>query len=146
IPQHLRELCPSLPREIKRSLRTDSLTDALAMVSDKIPLIRLLRSTDNADTLLAICQRLSDFSKQVSQWVKSKLKSYGQQLESPPAWPERKRKVIPLDRAWQDFREWKKWTDKQAKANQRMFDNLRLFLGNKDVRDITKRHLKIALE
>mgnify|MGYP003642238773 CR=1 FL=1 len=36
IPQHLRELCPSLPREIKRSLRTDSLTDALAMVSDKI--------------------------------------------------------------------------------------------------------------
>ena len=48
IPQHLRELCPSLPREIKRSLRTDSLTDALAMVSDKIPLIRLLRSTDNA--------------------------------------------------------------------------------------------------
>lgn len=146
IPQHLRELCPSLPREIKRSLRTDSLTDALAMVSDKIPLIRLLRSTDNADTLLAICQRLSDFSKQVSQWVKSKLNVYVQQLESPTAWPVRKRKVISLDRAWQDFSEWKKWTDKQAKANWRMFDNLRLFLGNRDVRDITKRQLKTALE
>jgi integrase len=116
------------------------------MVSDKIPLIRLLRSTDNAVTLWAICQRLSDFSKQVSQWVKSKLNGYAQQLESPPAWPERKRKVISLDRAWQDFSEWKKWTDKQAKANQRMFDNLRLFLGNRDVRDITKRHLKTALE
>lgn len=146
IPQHLRELCPSLPREIKRSLRTDSLTDALAMVSDKIPLIRLLRCADNADTLLAICQRLSDFTKQVSQWVKSKLNSYVHQLESPPAWSERKRKGIRLDRAWQDFSEWKKWTDKQAKANQRMFDNLRLFLGNSDVRNITKRQLKTALE
>lgn len=149
IPPHLRMLSPEIPREIKRSLRTDSLTDALAMVADKLPLLRLLRACSEPDALLKICQKLSDFSKEVAGWVRSKLQGYSttsQHLQNPPAWPVKKRRVIRLDRAWQDFSQWRSWTDKQAKANQRMFDNLRLFLGNKDVRDITKRHLKTTLE
>lgn len=149
IPPHLRALSPTIPREIKRSLHTDSLTDALSMVAGKLPLIRLLRCCGTADALLKICQKLSDFSNEITAWVRSRLKSYkltNHHPDNPPAWPVRKRKVIRLDRAWKDFSQWRSWTDKQTKANQRMFDNLRLFLGDKDVRDITKRHLKAALD
>jgi integrase len=149
IPPHLRKLCPSLPLEIKRSLRTDSLTDALAMVGDKLPLIRLLRSCTSADLILKLYQKLSDFSNEIAGWVGSKLsvaeparEHSFTALESTKSKP----KCIKLDKAWSDFSEWKSWSDKQAKANQRMYDNLRLFLGDVHVDEITKRHLKDALK
>ncbi len=76
IPEYLHAICPELLRELKRSLRTDSLTDALAMLSDKLPLIRLLRNYKDAETIKSIYKRLSDFSKQIASWVNLKLSSY----------------------------------------------------------------------
>jgi integrase len=144
IPPHLRELCPSLPLEIKRSLRTDSLTDALAMVGDKLPLIRLLHSCTSVDLILNLYQKLSDFSNEIVRWVESKLS-----MNEPAKTPIPtiiKPKCMKLDKAWSDFSEWKSWSDKQAKANQRIYDNLKLFLGNAHIDEITKRHLKDALK
>lgn len=145
IPPHLRKLCPSLPREIKRSLRTDSLTDALAMVGDKLPLIRLLRSCTTVDLVLSLYQKLSDFHNEVTGWIKSKL-SVIDSISTPSAPTKSKSKGLNLDKAWGDFSEWKSWSDKQAKANQRMYDNLRLFLGDVRVDAITKRMLKDTLQ
>lgn len=148
IPQHLRQLSPELPREIKRSLRTDSLTDAIAMVSDKLPLIRLLKSCSSEKPLIEIFQKLADFSRDIAAWVKTKLSIYntsGVGDNRSKYTPRRRSNGLTLDKAWMDFYNWKSWTEKQAKANQRMYDNLRLFLGNTSVGAITKRDLKTAL-
>ncbi len=148
IPPHLRALCPSLPLEIKRSLRTDSLSEALAMVGDKLPLIRLLRSLTSVDLVLSLYQKLADFSNDIAVWIKSKLsvnESSGGHSAAQSVPITEITEGIRLDKAWNDFCKWKKWTDKQAKANQRMFDNLQLFLGNVPVGTITKRELKSAL-
>lgn len=148
IPPHLRELCPDLPREIKRSLRTDSLTDAIAMVSVKLPLIRLLKSCRSEKLIRDIYRKLASFSKEIAGWVSEKLKTY--ELSGRGASPRSVKPENPksptLDKAWSDFCQWKSsWSDKQAKANQRIYDNLRLFLGNVAVGGITKRELKTAL-
>tara|TARA_R110002050_G_scaffold57423_2_gene128841 strand:+ start:60 stop:1355 length:1296 start_codon:yes stop_codon:yes gene_type:complete len=145
IPPHLRELCPSLPREIKRSLRTDSLTDALAMVGDKLPLIRLLRSCSSSDLMLKLYNKLSDFSTEIFGWFKSKLNANLEPIIPPTALIKRT-KGLKLDKAWSDFSEWRSWTDKQGKANQRMYDNLRVFLGDITVEEVTKAKLKAALQ
>lgn len=148
IPPYLRQQFPDLPTEIKRSLRTDSLTDAIAMVSDKLPLIRLLKSCSSGESLLEICRKLSDFSREVAGWVKAKLNAYntsGVIGHSSTKTSIRLPKSPKLDKAWSDFCEWKSWSEKQSKANQRMYDNIRLFLGNASVGSITKRDLKTAL-
>jgi len=55
--------------------------------------------------------------------------------------------VVPtLSEAWLSFRNWKSWTDKHGKANQRMFDNLIFFIGDIPVNEVTKAHLRTALE
>lgn len=145
IPPRIRALCPSLPREIKRSLRTDSLSDAIAMVGDKFRLIKLLMNCNTAQQALSICHKLSNFGREVAAWVDSKFASNTsvptQPLKSRPA----KRGGMKLDRAWSDFVAWKRWTDKQAKDYDRMYQNLRLFLGNVSITSITKRSLREAL-
>lgn len=148
IPPYLRQQFPDLPTEIKRSLRTDSLTDAIAMVSDKLPLIRLLKSRSDGESLLEICRKLSDFSREVAGWVNAKLNSHntsGVIFNSSTTASTRLSRSPKLDKAWNDFCEWKSWTEKQSKANQRMYENIRLFLGNVSIESITKRDLKIAL-
>jgi integrase len=54
--------------------------------------------------------------------------------------------IVPsLSEAWANFAEWKQWTDKQAKANQRVFDNLLFFLGDIPVDKVTKPSIRKAL-
>lgn len=148
IPPRVRQLCPSLPREIKRSLRTDSLTDALAMVGDKLPLIRLLKACDSRDMAEDLWRRLSDFGRAIGGWVRSKLAA----LSSIDTQPRGERnspapsKGPLLEKAWEDFRLWKSWTDKRAKLNQKMYGNLRHFLGNVPVSSVSKQDIKKALQ
>ncbi|WP_420890923.1 tyrosine-type recombinase/integrase [Marinobacter suaedae] len=149
IPPRIRQLCPSLPREVKRSLRTDSLTDAWSMVSDKLPLIRLLRLCNSAEVARDLCQRLSDFACQIGEWVRAKVAALRPMPVEPRASVDNL-KTSPnapmLDEAWEQFCLWKSWTEKRTKLNQRMYANLRYFLGNVSVASIRKQDIKGALE
>lgn len=55
LPFSHRLICPSLPVEIKRSLRTDSFTEAVYLVNQKLPLIKTLQRYKDE----ALMQRLS---------------------------------------------------------------------------------------
>ncbi|MBR9867873.1 MAG: hypothetical protein GYB20_14775 [Oceanospirillales bacterium] len=69
LPLHLRKLGPTLPAEVKRSLSTDSFTEAVSMVGAKFPLIKLLRRCQDASVIQSLLGRLVDFSAQLKDWV-----------------------------------------------------------------------------
>ena len=133
LPQYIRELCPQLPTEIKRSLRTDSHTTALALVSAKLPLIRILRDCVGRESVEGVLRDISDFKSPF-------------QIETNKPYIANETKSVPLlSGAWSDFSNWKSWTEKQLKANQRMFNNLIHLLGDVPVDKVTKSDIKIAL-
>lgn len=143
----IRSKCPSLPREIKRSLRTDSFTDAVAMVSEKIPLLNIMKECACEVLLVDIYQKLADFTKEISGWVNRKLQMYmSGSVDANGKSTTQRKSSLKLDTAWDQFVQWKSWTDKQAKANQRIYDNLKFFLGNVPVDRVSKKDLKSALE
>ncbi len=43
LPSHVRQLCPSLPREVKWSLATDNFATALYFINEKLSLIGLVK-------------------------------------------------------------------------------------------------------
>ncbi len=148
-PLHLRELCPWLPAEVKRSLRTDSFSDAVALVETRLPIIKLLKQSRDIALVEPLYHRLVDFSSQVGQWTKAQFKVLSSALaQGEHASPvmEKQPSVPRLQTVWQDFVKWKKWTRRRADQNQRTFDNLKFFLGNVPVNRITKADLKKALE
>jgi len=133
LPPYIRELCPQLPTEIKRSLRTDSHTTALALVSAKLPSIRILRDCVGRESVEGVLRDISDFKSPF-------------QIETNKPYIANETKSVPLlSGAWSDFSNWKSWTEKQLKANQRMFDNLIHLLGDVPVDKVTKSDIKIAL-
>uniref|UniRef100_UPI003567BE47 DUF6538 domain-containing protein n=1 Tax=Pontibacterium sp. TaxID=2036026 RepID=UPI003567BE47 len=69
LPLHLRKLYPSLLAEVKSSLNADSYSEAVNMVAQKIPIIKLLRRCTNVSAVEA----LFDFSEQVKAWVDERL-------------------------------------------------------------------------
>ena len=149
LPSHLRNLCPSLPREAKRSLHTDSFSEAVYLVSQKLPLIKFLKRCADDDQAKALWERLVDFSEVVNTTVDEKLKK----LTGLPIGPDEtsvesdgySHKGPLLSEAWEGFVSWKSWNDKRAKDNQRVFDNLIYFLGDVPVGDVSKADLKSAL-
>lgn len=149
IPTHIRKLCPALPAEIKRSLRTDSLSDAVYLVSHKIPLIKTLRRCHDVSVIERLCRQLVDFTEQVKGWVNKQLSRLRVEDTAPqvvtPIATKPKPKTPKLSKVWQDFATWKSWTDKKTKDNQRLFDNLIYFLGDVPVEQVTKADLKSAL-
>ena len=133
LPSQIRELCPQLPTEIKRSLRTDSHTTALALVSAKLPSIKILRACVGRESIEKLLRDISDFKSPY-------------QSETNQSYIANEIKAVPvLSEAWSGFRNWKSWTDKQSKANQRMFNNLIHLLGNVPVDKVTKADIKTAL-
>lgn len=141
-PHHLRALCPWLPAEVKRSLRTDSYTDALAMVNAKLPIIKLLRVCVDQSKVKELCALLCDFSSQFSDWVCRKFDAaYPSAVEVEKGTAD----TPKLSEVWDDFVNWKCWTQRRASENQRVFDNLLYFLGDVPVGTITKSDLKKAL-
>ncbi|MGB0466358.1 MAG: hypothetical protein ACPGF7_02350 [Pontibacterium sp.] len=74
LPSHLRRLCPLLPGEAKRSLHTDSISEAVYLVSHKLPLIKLLRRCRNDGQAKALWEGLIDFSEVLDVSMDEKLK------------------------------------------------------------------------
>lgn len=149
LPSHLRNLCPLLPREVKRSLHTDSFSEAIYRVSQKLPIIKLLKRCADSNEAKALCERLVDFSEVLELHVGKKIKRLtGLPVESDLASTEcnaASQKVPLLSEAWGGFVSWKSWSSKRAKDNQRVFDNLIYFLGDVPVGDVSKADLKAAL-
>lgn len=149
LPSHLRNLCPLLPKEAKRSLHTDSFSEAVYLVSQKLPLIKLLKKCTDDDQIRALWERLMDFSEVVNLCVDEKLKRLtGLPVESDVPSIEYKgdfKNGPLLSEAWGGFVSWKSWNDKRDKDNQRVFDNLFYFLGDVPVGDVSKADLKSAL-
>lgn len=141
-PLHLRVLCPWLPTEVKRSLHTDSLTDAVAMVNAKLPVIKLLRMCNDRSKVGDLCALLCDFSAQFSEWVGKKFDAIYPSVE---VIEKNKPETPKLSQVWSDFVSWKQWTYRRTTENQRVFDNLMYFLGDVPVCSITKADLKKAL-
>jgi len=127
IPTEVRRLCLDLPIEVKRSLRTDSYTDALALIAQKLHLIKVIQKTTNPKVILKLLMKLLDFSKEFSAWAKDQLTrlsprpSVNTKFQSIPKAPPKP--VTPLlSESWSKFVNWKKWTPKRAADNQRLFD------------------------
>lgn len=151
-PLHLRKLCPWLPAEVKRSLRTSSFSEAVALVEAKLSLIKLLKLSNDASQVESLYARLIDFSSQINEWVNKQYEALSGLLRTSDAASKAssKGKTLPsaprLETVWQDFVKWRKWNKRRADQNQRVFDNLRFFLGNVPVNRIEKSHIKKALE
>ena len=105
LPIPLRRKFPSLPAEVKRSLRTDSYSDALALISKKLTLIRLIQRSTDLKSVKSLIDRLVDFSQEFQVWVSERLKQLQQKAPAasvqtvavPPAAspkPEAKEGVI----------------------------------------------------
>ncbi|MFW5425782.1 MAG: DUF6538 domain-containing protein, partial [Methylophagaceae bacterium] len=133
VPACIQDLCIGHSTEIKRSLRTDSYSTALAVVCKKLPLIKLIRSCRHTETIEQLYHELSDFSEKPTA------------IKSPNVSIKSKQTVLTLSEAWLGFVKWKKWTEKQGKANQRVFNNLIFFLGDLPVNEITKPQIRSAL-
>ncbi len=67
IPSQARMLCPSLPVEVKRSLRTDSHSEAVALISPKLELIKLLQHCTDPVLLKSLMECLLDFSAEFKE-------------------------------------------------------------------------------
>ncbi len=152
LPLPIRRLFPALPAEVKRSLRTDSYSDALALVSKKIPLIRLIQRCDDGQVIKDLLEHLCDFTQEVRLWVSDRLNTLQAQAVEKPSEPSPKaRSKVPpaktpkLSKVWQDYVKWKSWPTKRAEDNQRIFDSLLFFIGDRPVERITKQCIRAAL-
>jgi len=136
MPEHVKGICSRLPTEIKRSLRTDSYSTALALVSTKLPFIKLIRDCKHKPSIEKLFNDIADFSLNP---IVAAEPIYTIEAKEEPA-------VVPtLSEAWLSFRSWKSWTDKQGKANQRMLDNLLFFIGDISVDQVNKSQIRTAL-
>ena len=129
IPTEVRRLCLDLPIEVKRSLRTDSYTDALALIAQKLHLIKVIQKTTNPKVILKLLKQLLDFSKEFSAWAKDQFAGISLRpsvnTKSQPIPKAPPKPVTPLlSQSWTKFVNWKNWTTKRAADNQRLFDNL----------------------
>jgi len=91
--------------------------------------------------------QLLDFMEVMTDWVRDKvgrLKPFYSEPEvsTVTVQPDTE---LSLSQAWVDFVEWKGWTEKYRKDNQRLFDNLVHFVGDVGVSSVTKTDLKTAL-
>lgn len=135
LPEQVRRQCPHLSIEIKRSLRTDSYSVAQVLVCDKLPLIKLLRDCRHAPTIEKLFHEISEFSH----------KRVETSLTPEPTKHKHTVSVPKLSEVWSRFTKWKSWTDKQGRANQRIFDNLLFFIGDQPVDQVTKTQMRAAL-
>lgn len=149
-PKHLRSLCPWLPVEVKRSLRTSSFSEAVSLVEAKKSLLNVLSRCSDSSLVEELCARLLDFSDGIKQWVKAQYQALTGGYTRPQVVSVVKPKKTPrgpkLSRVWSEFVAWKNWSDRRARNNQVLFDNLKHFLGDIAVTRITKSDIRSALE
>lgn len=144
IPKRFRHLYPH--REIKRSLRTDSYSVALAKIAYQFPLIQqinqLLEPSAHVTKLL---NNLNDFtSGQLSlNSTTSPIANYRADKDKPELLIGNGGYL--LNDAWVDFVQWKSWTEKIEKGAMRYFEFMQICFGNVAVDSITKQDIKSLL-
>jgi len=148
LPRHVRQLRPSAPREIKRSLGTDSFATAIYFISEKLPLVRLIKHCRDVLQLKSLLDELADFSGVFKRFVDRSIRgltrrdsSSTQVAEAAPV-----AQTLKLSRAWADFSNSRDWSDKQRKNNQLLFNNLLFYFGDCSVGEITKQTLNKTLD
>lgn len=92
-----------------------------------------------------------DFSSEFKEWIKEKLSGLHMHRKKASGGVVSVSKAVSkgastpkLSEAWKRFVRWKSWNTKVTANNQRAFDNLMFFIGDKPVGDITKRMLRNA--
>jgi integrase len=151
IPPRVRKLNPQLPREAKRSLRTDSKRQAVAWVARQIEIIHALQNTEDSEDAWALYQLLTNVPRSsfpLGELITSKFVPERQIIQSvleEVALSDIEESGLLLSVAWCQFVESKSWTKKAAETNERMFENLLFFLGDVPVQVITKKDIKAAL-
>lgn len=136
-PNHVLGAFSDIPKELRRTLRTDSYTEAVCLVSRAIPIIQQIKQCRDTERLHRLCIQLitTDFN--------SGLGFHPENVNPNPV----TKPVSPiLSEVWSQFVQWKHWNPRIVADNQRMFDNLLFFIGDRPVGEIGKRHLKTALE
>lgn len=152
-PQHVIKLYPSFPKEIKRSLRTDSYSQAASLVSQKLHIVRLITLCVEVALLGELYVKLKDFSALFVAAVDSGLRGANEAVGVVNEAVDVSARTEPLlvdespllSEVWPEFTKWKSWKPKQAKSNQRIYENMLYFLGDVPVSSVTKQHLKGAL-
>ncbi len=151
-PLHVIKLYPSFPKEVKRSLRTDSYSQAASLVSQKLHTIKLIALCVDVDLLHELYGNLKDFSALFVDAMGSGLRGVSKAIGESNECIEGDSKRTPLldespllSEVWSEFAKWKNWKPKQAKSSQRIYENMLYFLGDVPVSSVTKQHLKYAL-
>lgn len=152
-PLHVIKLYPSFPKEIKRSLRTDSYSQAVSLVSQKLHIIKLIALCVDVGLLHELYGNLKDFSALFIDAVKSGLRGVSKGVGVVNEAVDGDNRTMPLlvdkspllSEVWPEFTKWKSWKPKQAKSNQRIYENMLYFLGDVAIASVTKQHLKDAL-
>ncbi|AHK17757.1 tyrosine-type recombinase/integrase [Thalassolituus oleivorans] len=134
VPPRIRLLNPQIPREVKKSLKTDSKRQAIALVASRDTLIQRFQSSQDPDQALGLYQALVAFDDE-SQPIVTERISPASALCSGPR----------LSEVWASFSQWKVWTPKARKDNERMYENLEYFAGDIPVGLITKTILNDVL-
>ncbi len=147
LPSHVRQLCPSLPREVKRSLATDNFATALYFINEKLSLIGLVKRCRDAVQLKLLCDQLRDFSGDFKKYVDRFVprvagRSEGLHMVSEE---ELKTSTPKMSTAWKQFVDWKSWSPKTLKNNKLLFGSILHFLGDVPVGVVTKRSLAEVL-
>lgn len=156
LPRHVRQLCPELPTEIKRTLKTASFSEAVYQVNEKTELIVRIKQSRDRPTLKRLYGSLASFDNDREALVAASLeRAWARPQSVTEVTGERlveaeKVSDAPqsptLSQAWADFVIWKSWTKKRSGINANLMDNLLFFLGDVPVHSITKRDLRNALE
>ncbi len=147
LPSHVRQLCPSLPREVKRSLATDNFATALYFINEKLSLIGLVKKCRDAVQLMLLCERLQDFSGDFKKYVDRFVpRVVGRPEELYVVSEEESKARTPkMSTAWKEFVDWKSWSPKALKNNKFLFGNILYFLGDVPVGVVTKSSLTEVL-
>lgn len=157
LPRHVREICPDLPREVKRSLKTDSFPEALYLVSKKADLIRAVKRSRSPSALKRLVDALTVFDAQYDEVLQRTLSSQQRAAEGlqeavsdneqqPFGLPPDKPIAPRLSEVWDDFVQWKSWPKKQRQSNESMMETLMFFLGDREIDKVSRKDLKEILQ
>ncbi|WP_428818807.1 tyrosine-type recombinase/integrase [Microbulbifer sp. MCCC 1A16149] len=139
-PTHVQTALPHLPKELRRTLRTDSYSEAVCLVSGVIPIIQQIKRCRERQALHQLCTALTEVGFYTTTQVNRSSTTTSISQTTPIA------STTPLlSKAWEDFTQWKSWKPKAASAFENMFADLLFFLGDRFVDTISKKDIKDTL-
>lgn len=142
IPKRFRHLYPH--REIKRSLRTDSYSVAVARIANQFPLIqRINQLLEPSSHVVMLLNNLYGFDFNPLSETPIVRVTNRVDLAKPDFLPNAGGYL--LNDAWKDFVQWKSWTEKIEKGAMRYFEFMHICFGNVAVDSINKQDIKSLL-